>query len=260
MLAPVQQISTPISTPIAAPIAAVTPDAAAGGGDPSASLDTALAVFLAHRTRLFRIARRITGDTCIAEDVVQEAWLRWQRTDRGAIRNPAAFLTTTTTHLAINVIQSARARHEAPTDSPVLHLVVDAEDPTRRAEQAADVADALFVLMARLKPAELAAYLLRKGFDYPYVDIARLLGTSSANGRQLVRRAQQGIDSDRGRPVDTDAHRELVAAFLLAAGTGDLASLERLLSRSSARCLRRRAASGSSSSTPLRTPARPRTA
>lgn len=203
-----------------------------------ADLDGALEVFLAERTRLFRVARRVTGDIGSAEDVVQEAWMRWQRTDRSAITNPAAFLTTATTHLAINVIQSARYRHEAPTDSPLATLV-DAQDPNRLAEQISQVEETLHLLMARLRPAELAAYLLRKGFDYPYGDIAALLHTSGANARQLIRRAQQHLDGDREQEVSTDAHRELVAAFLAAARHGDFTDLERLL-RGAARCPHRR--------------------
>lgn len=201
-------------------------------------LDEALEVFLAERTRLFRVARRLTGDIGSAEDVVQEAWVRWQRTDRSAINNPAAFLTTATTHLAINVVQSASCRHESPTDSPLAGLV-NAENPIRLAEQASEVEEILRLLMTRLRPAQLAAYLLRKGFDYPYGDIAALLRTSGANARQLVRRAQQHLDRDHEQEVSPDAHRELVAAFLAATRDGDLTDLERLL-LGAARCPRQR--------------------
>ena len=192
-------------------------------------LDVALEVFLAERTRLLRIAYRVTGDVSSAEDVVQEAWMRWQRTDRRVIKNPAAFLTTTTTHLAINVIQSARHRHEAATESPLADLVDARQDPTVDAEQSVAVEEMLLVLMARLSPAELTTYLLRKGFDYPYGDIAKLLRTSNANARQLLRRAQQSVERDRERPVDEAAHAQLVAAFLTAARTGELSALEQLL-------------------------------
>ena len=91
----------------------------------AAELELALELFQGERMRLFRLAVRVIGDAASAEDVVQEAWMRWQRTDRSQIKNPAAFLTTTTTNLAINVIQSARHRRETPTDSPVL----DRADP-----------------------------------------------------------------------------------------------------------------------------------
>lgn len=194
-------------------------------------LDHALEIFLAQRTRLFRIAYRVTGDVSGAEDVVQDAWLRWQRTDRAEIKNPAAFLTTTTTHLAINVIQSARHRHETPAESPLADLFDPAQDPTLRAERAAAAEQILGLLLARLTPAELAAYVLRKGFDYPYGDIAALLRTSIPNVRQLVRRAQPRIEGDRERVVDPEVRRLLATAFLTAARTGELASLERLLTQ-----------------------------
>jgi RNA polymerase sigma-70 factor (ECF subfamily) len=198
-----------------------TPDAS--------SLDRATEVFLAHRTRLFRVASRVTGDPSTAEDVVQEAWLRWQRVDRAGIQNPAAFLTTTTTRLAINVIQSARHRHETPVGSPLAGLADPGLDPARHAEQSAAAGRAITVLMTRLGPAELAAYVLRKGFDYAYRDIATLLRTSVPNARQLVRRGQTHLGRGRERPVDPDEHRVLTAAFLHAARSGDLTSLEQAL-------------------------------
>jgi RNA polymerase sigma-70 factor (ECF subfamily) len=204
-----------------------------------ADVDRALDVFLAERTRLLCIARRVTGDVGSAEDVVQEAWLRWQRADRRGIDNAAAFLTTTTTHLAINVIQSARCRHEAPAETP-LAAFDETEDPTRLVEQTSAVEETLLLLMAKLRPSELTAYLLRKGFDYPYGQIAALMRTSSANARQLVRRAQQRLDGGRMREVAPEAHRELVAAFVAAARHGDLAGLERLLAQGMSRCPRQR--------------------
>jgi len=195
------------------------------------ALEGALEVFLAQRTRLFHIARRVTGDIGSAEDVVQEAWLRWQRTDRRAIENPAAFLTTTITHLAINAIQTARHRHESPAESPLDELTDAVHDPTMLAERTEAVEQTLFVLMARLTPAGLAAYVLRRGFDYPYGEIARLLRTTPPNARQLVRRSQQRIESGRAGTVSLEAHRQLVVVFAAAARTGDLAALEELLTR-----------------------------
>lgn len=192
-------------------------------------IDVGLDVFLAQRTRFLQIARRVTGDVSGAEDVVQDAWLRWQRADRDVIKNPAAFLTTTTTRLAINVIQSARHRHEASGAAALGNLADVAEDQVLRAEQTALLERTLQVLMARLSPDRLAAYLLRKCFDYPYGEIARRMNTSSANVRQMVRRAQQGIEGSRERPVARGDHRRLVTAFQAAARTGDLAALEGML-------------------------------
>jgi RNA polymerase sigma factor (sigma-70 family) len=194
-------------------------------------LGLALDIFLTHRTRLFGIAYGVTGETCGAEDLVQEAWLRWQRTDRAIVENPAAFLTTTTTNLAINVIQSARHRYEAPTASPLDYLVDTGDDePVSRTEQTALVEELLALLMARLTPGELGAYVLRRGFDYAYVDIAALLRTSVANARQLVRRAQTRLDTgERVSAVRIAAHRRLATAFLQAARTGDRRDLEHIL-------------------------------
>ncbi|MFV8050123.1 sigma factor [Mycobacterium sp. 48b] len=194
-------------------------------------LELALDVFLTHRTRLFGIAYRVTGELSVAEDLVQEAWLRWQRTDRAKVQNPAAFLTTTTTNLAINVIQSARHRRESPTASPLTYLMESDEDqPTLHAEQTAVVEQMLVLLMARLTHGELAAYLLRKGFEYAYVDLADLLRTSVANARQLVRRAQTRLEAgQRTSAVLAMDHRRLTTAFLVAVRSGDLQHLERLL-------------------------------
>ncbi|QIG45744.1 RNA polymerase subunit sigma-70 [Nocardioides anomalus] len=204
-------------------------------------LEGAATVFLAERTRLLRIAQRVVGDRAAAEDVVQDAWLRWQRTDHAQIQNPAAFLTTATTHLAINVVQSARYRHEAPTEE--LRIAVVAEtDPAARAERSAENAALLGHLMSRLSPSELAAYLLRKAFEYPYEELAAVLGTNAPHARQLVRRAHVALIANARHRVDRAAHQDLVAAFAGAA-SGDLGPLEDLLkSRTgrAARCTRRR--------------------
>ncbi|MEW2354621.1 sigma factor [Spirillospora sp. NPDC029432] len=192
-------------------------------------LDLALDVFLAQRARLFRIAYRVLGDVPGAEDVVQEIWLRWQLTSRARIENAAAFLTAATTRLAINVIQSARHRHESPAEPRPGDLADRTHDPVLRTERAMAAEDALALLMARLTPDELAAFVLRKGFDHAYADLAVLLRTSVPNARQLVRRAQSRAGGGRERPVPAEAHRRLVAAFRTAVGTGDVEGLARLL-------------------------------
>ncbi|WP_030987813.1 sigma factor [Streptomyces sp. NRRL WC-3744] len=216
MSAPSPETTTPTGPPVARP-----------GED---SLDTALGIFLAQRTRLFRIAYQILGDVSGAEDVIQEVWVRWQLTHRVEIKNPAAFLTTATTRLAINVVQSARHRHEAPAEPQLADLGDrSAQDPVARAEQTVAVEAALALLMARLTPDRLAAYVLRKGFDYTYADLAGLLRISAQNARVVVHRAQARLERDGVRPVPAESHRRLVAAFRTAAGTGDLEGLIRLL-------------------------------
>ena len=190
---------------------------------PISDLDEAVRVFLAERARLLRVAYRIVGDFAAAEDVVQEAWMRWQRVDRREIKNPAAFLTTATTHLAINVIQSARHRHELPAELPRVsggHC-----DPSDHLERAVTIERTLGLLMAKLTMAELAALLLRKCFDLSYREVAETLRTTAPNARQLVRRAHVSTTSRRVRPVESDHHRRLVAAFEVATETGDLSRL-----------------------------------
>jgi len=198
-------------------------------------LNRAVEVFLAERNRLIRVAHQVLGDRAAAEDVVQDAWLRWQRVDRDEVKNPGAFLTTTTTHLAINMLQSARHRRETPTE--LLHITETGRAPESadHAERAAAAEQLLGFLMAKLTSSELAAYLLRKSFDYPYQEIATLLGTSVPGARQLIRRAQVALASSRERPVDCSAHRRLVRAFT-AATRGDIASLEAVLAAAAHRC------------------------
>ncbi|MFI2102664.1 sigma factor [Isoptericola sp. NPDC019693] len=194
-------------------------------------LERAGAFFTSQRARLFRIACRVTGgDAFSAEDVVQEAWLRWQRTERAEVRNPEAFLTTATTRLAINVVQSASRRHEHPTDAQASRPEGGSTDPAVRVDQTAALAEALGMLLSRLSGGELAAYLLRKIFDYPYDEIARLLRTSVVNARQLVRRATPRVTHGPTRTlVEAADHRHLVNAFLAAAREGEVGPLERLL-------------------------------
>jgi RNA polymerase sigma-70 factor, ECF subfamily len=203
-------------------------DPADGAADTD-HLDPAQAVFLSARRRLFGIAYRILHNPDEAEDIVQDAWLRWQATDRTAVVNAEAFLVTTTTRLALNDAQSAWHRREAPAGSWLpehRELELGPEEDLERGEA---VEDTMLLLLSKLTPAERAAYLLRHAFDYPYDRIAELLQVSNANCRQLVRRAGQSIASERRRPVSLTAHKRLVEAFLAAAHDGNFVQLEELL-------------------------------
>lgn len=199
--------------------------------EPPTKADTT--VFETARPRLLGIAGRVLGSTAEADDVVQEAWLRWQRTDRSAVRDPEAFLVTVTRRLALNVAQSARARHETVMP-PWLPAAIDGDadaDPAHRAERDDVVESGLRLLSERLTASERGAYVLREAFDYPYREISRVLGLSEANARQLVNRARTRLDRDRrgGGDVATAEQRDLLAAFSAAASAGDLGRLERLL-------------------------------
>ncbi|HEY6799377.1 MAG TPA: RNA polymerase sigma-70 factor [Agromyces sp.] len=193
-----------------------------------ANLDEALAVFGAVRPRLFGIAYRMLGSASEAEDIVQEAWLRWQGTDRSVVEDPPAFLATITTRIAINELQSARARRETYIGPWLPEPVDTSADPTLGAERAEALGFAVLVMLERLTPTERAAYVLREAFAYPYDQISEIVQLSEASARQLVSRARKHLAGERRREVSQEEQRRLLTAFLSAAQTGDLHELERL--------------------------------
>ncbi|MEU8731071.1 MULTISPECIES: RNA polymerase sigma-70 factor [Streptomyces] len=198
-------------------------------GAPPGTLDQATKDFLSARPQLFGIAYRVLGSAAEAEDIVQDTWLRWQSTDRSKVHEPAAFLTTVATRLAINVAQSARVRRESYVGPWLPEPVDTTQDPHLGAERAEAVEMAVLLLLEKLNPVERAAYVLREAFDYPYGRIAEILETSEANTRQLVSRGRKHLAAERKEAVTPTAHRRLLEVFLSAARTGDLAGLEDVL-------------------------------
>lgn len=192
------------------------------------NLDEALEVFGAVRRRLFGIAYRMLGSASEAEDIVQETWLRWQGTDRSVVHDPPAFLCTTATRLAINVLQSARARRETYIGPWLPEPVDTGADPTLGAERAEALGFAVLVMLERLTPTERAAYVLREAFAYPYAQIAEIVQNSEAAARQLVSRARRHLEGERRREVSRSEQQRLLTAFVSAAQTGDLHELEQL--------------------------------
>lgn len=181
------------------------------------------------RPRLFGIAYRMLGSVAGAEDVVQDAWLRWQGTDRTAVRNPAAFLTTTATRLAINATTSAHARRETYIGPWLPEPVDTSADPALGAERAEALGMAVLLLLEKLSAAERAAYVLREAFGYSHREIADVLDITEVNARQVARRAREHLDSARSAPASPAQQRRLLEAFVGAARVGDLGGLERLL-------------------------------
>ncbi|MEU4985688.1 RNA polymerase sigma-70 factor [Streptomyces sp. NPDC021969] len=193
------------------------------------SVEEATRQFVEARPKLFGIAYRVLGSTVEAEDVLQEAWLRWQKADRTDILEPAAFLATVTTRLAINTAQSARVRREAYVGPWLPEPVDTGADPQMGAERAEAVEMAVLLLLERLNPVERAAYVLREAFDYPYRQVAAILETSEGNARQLVSRARRHLATERREQVSRSEHQRLLEVFLSAARTGDLQTLEQVL-------------------------------
>src|SRR5215813_4120974 len=191
-------------------------------------LEAAAAVFTSVRPRLFGIAYRMLSSAVEAEDLVQEVWLRWQACDRGAVANPAAFLATTATRLAINALQSARARRETYVGPWLPEPVDTSADPYLGAERGEALQFAALLLMEKLTPNERAAYVLREAFDYPYAQIADILQLTEPVVRQLVSRARKHMAGERRTPASAGAQRELLTSFITAARSGDMTALEQL--------------------------------
>jgi len=188
--------------------------------------DEGLSDFISVRPRLFGIAYRMLGSAVEAEDVVQDAWMRWQTTDRSAVLNPPAFLVTTTTRLAINVAESARTRHETYVGPPLPEPIDTSEDPRLGAERGEALELAVLLLLEKLSPTERAAYTLHEAFDYPYREIAEILQLTEVNTRQLVTRARKHIADRRRASVTTAEQSRFLNAFISAARNGDLVGLK----------------------------------
>lgn len=186
-------------------------------------------VFHEVRPRLFGIAYRMLGSVQDAEDVLQDAWLRWDRADRDAVDDAPAYLATIVTRLAISALTSARATRETYVGPWLPEPVATVGDPMLGAERAEALSLAVLLLLERLTPAERAAFVLHAAFDYPHSRVAEVLETSEANARQLYSRARKHLDAARPRPVDAAERARLLAAFLAAAESGDLERLESVL-------------------------------
>jgi RNA polymerase sigma-70 factor (ECF subfamily) len=191
--------------------------------------DADSASFHTVRPRLFGIAYRVLGSATDADDVVQDAWIRWQATDRTQVRDATAFLVTATTRLAINVGQSACSRRETCGGPRPIEPVDTGPDPSAKAEQRDALRVAVRALLEKLSPIERAVYLLREAFDYPYRQIGDLLALSEVNARQLAARARRHLSAKHRRPVRAGEQQRLLDAFVAAAQTGDIAVLEHLL-------------------------------
>ncbi|MEU5860742.1 RNA polymerase sigma-70 factor [Nonomuraea sp. NPDC047529] len=187
--------------------------------------------FEEYRPMLLGLAYRLLGSMWDAEDVVQEAWLRWEGTDRSRIREPRAFLLTVVSRLALDQLRSARVRREAYTGPWLPEPVATGQaGPLDTAELRDTVSFATLHLMERLSPPERAVFVLREAFELPYDQIAEIVGSSVANARQMHHRASVRVSEGRDRftPTNED-HARLLTKFMEAAGGGDLDALTELL-------------------------------
>ncbi len=190
--------------------------------------------FETYRPLMFSIAYRMLGSATDAEDIVQEAYLRYQATPPDQIVSPKAFLSTVVTRLCLNQLRSARAQRESYLGpwlpEPVLTSTDEPFAPTQQAELHESLSLAFLVLLEQLTPLERAVFLLRDVFDYDYREIAAIIGKTEAACRQVFRRARSHIADHRPRFKPTpDAHRQILTQFIRAAGSGELDGLLQLL-------------------------------
>ena len=184
------------------------------------------------RPRLFGIAYRMLGTRADSEDVLQEAWLRWNAADQSALQSAEAWLVTVVTRLAIDRLRAAKAEREAYTGWWLPEPIVEVDDrtPEAVAELAGDLSVAFLHVLERLAPEERAAFLLRQVFDYDYGEIATMLGKREAAVRQMVHRAGERVQLARPRfEVSPATHRRLLERFMQAAQSGQRDALRALL-------------------------------
>jgi RNA polymerase sigma-70 factor, ECF subfamily len=207
------------------------------GGQPAPAHDAA-ASFEPHRRYLVGLAYRMLGSVAEAEDVAQDAFLRWNAADRDSVSEPRAFLARTASRLCLDRMKSARAHREHYVGTWLPEPVIDAPiggapatgDPGRAASLAEDVSYALLMTLERLSPLERAAFLLHDVFDMEYAAIAETLERSEAACRQLVARGREHVRDERPRFEATpDASARLAGAFHAALIGGDLPALAQLL-------------------------------
>lgn len=190
-------------------------------GDPSTK------TFEAQRPRLLRLAYRMLGSHAEAEDIVQEAWLRWHRSDRDRVAEPAAWLTRIVTRLCLDAMKSARSRRETYPGTWLPEPLIEPADEEMRADT---ITLSLMVALERLSPLERAAFLLHDVFNQPMDEVAATLQRSPAATRQLAARARAHVRIDRPRyEVAREDSRALVQAFFEACRLGDATALGSML-------------------------------
>ena len=187
-------------------------------------------VYKQERPRLFGLAYRMLGTVADADDVLQEAWLRWDRVSHDDIVSPPAYLTTITTRLAIDRLRSAQREREVYVGPWLPEPILTDHDPAHVIELDETVTLTFLAVLERLKPLERAVFLLHDVFGLPFAEIATITERTDANCRQLARRAREHVQSERARfAVDAERRDELTNAFETALLAGDIAGLQQVL-------------------------------
>jgi len=193
-------------------------------------MDDLTAVFERHRDLMFAVAYRMLGSAADADDVVQDAWLRWSGADRSDVGEPRAYLVRIVTNLAINRLTSARAKRETYVGPWLPEPVLTAPDVAETAELAESVSFAMLLVLEKLTPVERAVFVLREAFGFSHAEIADATGRTEAGVRQLAHRARERVRDGRPKYApDRAEQRRVTTEFLEACRDGDLDRLMRVL-------------------------------
>ena len=196
--------------------------------------DVQASEFDARRGRLVGLAYRMLGSWAEAEDVVQDAFLRFRAVDLGQVREPSSYLSTTVARLCLDRLKAARTQREAYVGTWLPEPIVDeaAVAPDRPLELADDLSFALLMTLERLSPPERTAFLLHDVFGVAFEQIAQVLERSEPACRKLAERARAQVHEGRPRfQPDPEQEARLLQAFMLASATGDIAALTELLAQ-----------------------------
>jgi RNA polymerase sigma-70 factor (ECF subfamily) len=186
--------------------------------------------FERERSRLRAVAYRMLGSQSEADDAVQEAWLRLNRSDAGTIGNRGGWLTTVTARVCLDMLRSRKSRREDPIDQTFQEPAAEPDDTNEREQWLADsIGLALLVVLDRLAPAERVAFVLHDMFDLPFDTIAPIVERTPAATRQLASRARRRVQGANAANTDTSRQHEIVDAFLTASREGNLERLLTLL-------------------------------
>lgn len=186
--------------------------------------------FVKHRGLLYAVAYRVLGSVKEAEDVVQEAWLRWSRVEPATVVDVEAFLVRVTIRLAIDQLRSARVRRESYVGPWLPEPILTRPDIADDVVLADTVSTALLLLLETLSPLERAVFVLNEAFGYPYAEIARFVGRGEPAVRQLAHRARKAVESRRHRyDSDPETRQQVTERFLAACSGGDITALIEVL-------------------------------
>jgi RNA polymerase sigma-70 factor (TIGR02957 family) len=186
--------------------------------------------FVAHRSLLFTVAYEMLGSAADAEDVLQEAWLRWADVDQSQVRDPRAYLIRVVTRQALNQMRTLSRRREDYVGEWLPEPLLTSPDVAEDVELAESVSIAMLTVLETLGPTERAVFVLREVFDTPYGEIAEATGKTAATVRQIARRAREHVAARRPRmPVSRSEQQAVVERFLVALRTGQLQELMEVL-------------------------------